>query len=433
MMTDLLTFGVVLFAILMRGCNRPWAIALFSAFAILILAGIVIRDIWRGRLQLRTPWVFLPLLAFIAFVGLQYFGPRVDLNSPHGFLPHTVEPYSTALYLLVAIGCVAVTFSIVHGFRSREQVLRLVICIIAVGVFEACYGLVQKLGGFQYIWGTRIGDNYAHGTILNHNHYALLLNMAISVGVGYLYMRTIELLRGQKTTLRAILAMPDSPKLVWILVLLAIMGLGVFASLSRMGIFAMFVCLGFMVTAVCLTEGKKQAVVLMVFVAIAITGLGLYMGVDAAFERYAELAAPGQIETGRASLWRDAWPMITQTPWFGKGLGSFQWTFRAYETEIPDIPAAYAHNDYLQILAETGIVGLCLVIWVFAACWQTARRNLADPDPMVRGIGLALIGALAAAAVQEITDYSLYIPGIVAPFFLLIGLNERARRLKQSK
>jgi O-antigen ligase len=173
--------------------------------------------------------------------------------------------------------------------------------------------------------------------------------------------------------------------------------------------------------------------VLVIAVAIAIIGLGLYTGIDAAFERYAELTQPGQFEAGRVSLWRDAWPMIWETPWFGKGLGSFQWTFRAYETEMPDIPAIYAHNDYLQILAETGIVGLCLVILAFAACWQTARRNLLDADPMIRGIGLAAIGALAATAVQEITDFSLYIPGTAALFFLLIGLNERARWLKQEE
>jgi O-antigen ligase len=263
----------------------------------------------------------------------------------------------------------------------------------------------------------------------NHNHYALLLNIALSMGVGYLYMRSIELLRGQKLTLRSILAMPDSPKLAWILVWLAITGLGVLGSASRMGIFAMFVCLGFMVTAVGLAEGKKYASVLVLTVVIAIVGFGLYAGMDAAFERYAELAQPGQLEAGRISTWRDAWPMIWSTPWFGKGLGSFQWTFRAYETMMPDIPAVYAHNDYLQIVAETGVAGLCLVIWAFAACWQTAKQNLLDRDPLVRGIGLAAIGSLSAAAVQEITDYSLYIPGTAALFILLIGLNERARWL----
>ena len=433
MITDLLTFGIVLSAILARGANRPWSMALFSSLAILTLAGMLIQDIWRGRLRLRTGCVSIPLLAFIALVGLQYLRPHADLDSRPGLLPYTVEPYATSQYLLVALGCFAVAFCVVHGFRSRDQVSRLVVAIIALGVFEACYGLVQRLGEFHYIWGDPIGDSFAHGTIPNHNHYALLLNIVISVGVGHLYRRTTVFLRGQKITLRAILAMPDSPKLIWILVWLAIMGLGVFASLSRTGIFAMFVCLGFMVTAIWLAEGKKYAVVLVFSVAIAITGLVLYAGVDAAFERYAELAQPGQIEAGRVSLWRDAWPMIWETPWFGKGLGSFQWTFRAYETELPDIPAVYAHNDYLQILAETGIVGLSLVIWVFAACWRTACRNLLDPDPMVRGIGLAVIGVLAAAAIQEITDYSLYIPGIAALFFLLIGLNERARWLKQSK
>jgi O-antigen ligase len=123
--------------------------------------------------------------------------------------------------------------------------------------------------------------------------------------------------------------------------------------------------------------------------------------------------------------------MIRTNPWFGQGVGSFQWTFPAYETWEPDKPAVYAHNDYLQIIAECGFVGLGLAIWLLITCWRSALRNLKAENPLVRGIGLATLGSLASTAIQEITDYALYTPAIAAMLICILALNERAARYRR--
>jgi O-antigen ligase len=432
MLIDLASVALVLFAAMAWGANTPWAIALFSAGSLLVLAWRLIWDAWRGRLRLFWSWLFLPAFGLLALIGLQQLSPRVALDAPPGSLPHTVEPYTTGLYLLLAAGYAALLFSVVHGFRSRKQLYRLMVLIIGFGVFESLYGLVQSLGGVHYIWNVpfAVAENRARGTLMNFNHYALMLNLAISVGVGYLYARSAKLLVGGKLNLRRVLGMPDSARLAWIVVWLALIGFGVFASLSRMGTIAMFVCLGGMLAAGRLAEGKKRRAVIVFCVLFAVVSLGLYAGVEGLMERYARIAQPGYFERDRIPLWRDAWPMVSTTLWFGKGLGSFMWTFPAYETMEPDIPAMYAHNDYLQVMAEIGIVGFALLIWAFLICWRSARRNLLAKDHLVRGIGLATLGVLAATAIQEITDYSLYIPGVAAMFILLIALNERAAHLE---
>ena len=81
-------------------------------------------------------------------------------------------------------------------------------------------------------------------------------------------------------------------------------------------------------------------------------------------------------------------------------------------------------------MAETGIVGLGLLLWFFVAVWRVALKNLRnDRDPLVRGIGLGTIGALTAIALQEITDFGLYIPGVAMLVAVLVGLNLRAQSL----
>jgi O-antigen ligase len=127
-------------------------------------------------------------------------------------------------------------------------------------------------------------------------------------------------------------------------------------------------------------------------------------------------------------MWQDAWKMIQKQPVFGQGLGTFRWTYPAYESTEPDTPADYAHSDYIQVLAETGVVGLCLLLWAFGAAWRVAIKNLRHAqDPLVRGIGLGTIGALTAIALQEITDFGLYMPGVAVTAAVLVGLNLRAR------
>jgi O-antigen ligase len=430
MLIDLASVVLVLFAAMAWGANTPWAIAVFSAGSLLVLAWRLIWDAWRGQLRLFWSWLFLPAFGLLALIGLQQLSPRIALDAPPGSLPHTVEPHTTGLYFLLAAGYVALGFSVVHGFRSRKQLYRLMVLVIGFGVFESLYGLVQSLGGVHYIWTVPFTDSRARGTLMNPNHYALLLNLAISVGVGYLYTRSVKLLWGRKLNLRRLLGMPDSARLAWIVVWLALIGFGVFASLSRTGTIAMFVCFGGMLAAGRLAEGERRRAVIVFSVLFAIVSLGLYVGVEGLLERYASILQLGYFERDRIPIWRDAWPMVSTTLWFGKGLGSFMWTFPAYETMEPDIPAMYAHNDYLQVMAEIGIVGFALLIWAGMVCLRTARRNLLAKDHLVRGIGLSTLGVLAATAIQEITDYSLYIPGIAAMFILLIALNERAAHLE---
>jgi O-antigen ligase len=428
MMIDFASIFLVFSAVLAWGAREPWAMAAFSAGALLILSGKLILEVWSGRLQLFYSPVLLPVTGLFALIALQLCAPRTGLNLHPGVLPYTVEPYTTGLYLLLTVGYFALWFSVTHGSPSQQRLTWILISIAGFGVFQAFCGLAQYWGGIHSIWNVPTNDNIAQGTLENRNHYALLMNITIATGIGFLYKRTLELLRGRRLNLRAIAGMSESPKLILIVVWIALMGFSVFASQSRMGIIALFLGLGVMLVAVASAEKKKYTTVLVFLVLIGILGLALHAGIDAVLERYANLGKPGYLEGNRLSTWRDAWPMIRQTLLFGKGLGSFQWTFQAYETLQPDKPAAYAHNDYLQALAEVGTVGLGLLAWAFAACWRTAVSNLRSRDPLLCGFGLATIGALAATAAQELTDYSLCTPGVAALLLLLIAANERAGR-----
>ena len=430
MIFDGAVIGILFFAAFAWGSNEPWAMAFIALAAITVLAVRIVWDCWHGAVRLVSARIFVPPLLFLALVGWQRLRPasalRADVRPPF-----TLEPYSTGLYALLAIAYVSLALLVANGFRSRENVRRLVFSLLALGIFEALYGLFQYLGNYNYVWDFPVSGTIARGTLIDRNHYALLLNIAICTGVGYLYYRSVRLLKGQSLSMRAIVGAPGSAQLVWLLLWLAIMGLAVVFSMSRMGIAALLGCLGLMVMFGKAAERGKRVSMILLTLFFLILGLAIYTGVDAVLARYEAMTQPGYFEKDRIPLWERTWEMVHGHTIFGLGLGTFQWAFPAFEDNEPDTPARYAHNDYLQALAEVGWVGLLLVAIAFVAAWRSALLNLMrSSDPLVRGIGLATIGTLSAVTLQEITDFCLYIPGVAVPVAVALGLNFRASALR---
>lgn len=423
---DGLVVAAMFFAALAWGGNELWAMALVAIVSLGAFGVRLLAEFARKRIHAPWSWIYAPLLLFLAFNLAAVISRKCGL--PWG----SVEFHTTTTYLLLLLGCAAMVFLVGNGLRSRSHVKWFAIGIIALGAFEAVYGLTQYLGDFDYIWLYKrgISTRQASGTLINRNHYALLLNMCIGIGIGYLYYRAHRLVEGFRFSWRAALSSPGSPKLLWMLFWLILMGVSVIFSMSRMGIAAMAAGLGAVLIASSAVRAGGKAATVGLLLLIAVLGFAVYIGVDAVLMRYESLAEENALDQNRTALWRDAWKMVKENPWFGQGLGTFQWTYPAYETVNPDKPARYAHNDYLQILIETGIVGLGLLLWFFGAVWRVAIRNLKnDRDPLVRGIGLGTIGALTAIALQEITDFGLYIPGVAVVAALIVGLNLRAQAL----
>jgi O-antigen ligase len=113
--------------------------------------------------------------------------------------------------------------------------------------------------------------------------------------------------------------------------------------------------------------------------------------------------------------------MARQHPWIGVGLGN-------YETRYPDVrllnwkfPLGHAHNFYLNVLAETGMIGLCayLVLWlaVFVLTWRTRRHA----DPVARLTAAGLFGVWCYLSVHSLTD-NLYVNNLFLHLGVMLGL-----------
>jgi len=135
-------------------------------------------------------------------------------------------------------------------------------------------------------------------------------------------------------------------------------------------------------------------------------------------------------------LWPRATDLFLSSPFVGTGFGSFD--DQPYHLEgipgvfsynVPDVPsftAAHAHNSYLHILAETGLLGLALFIWML----HEIRKSIESFESRSIRLGLAL--AFWVAVYASFTEHRLVTPSQMLTFMLVFGLSLASHRFSKT-
>jgi putative inorganic carbon (HCO3(-)) transporter len=123
----------------------------------------------------------------------------------------------------------------------------------------------------------------------------------------------------------------------------------------------------------------------------------------------------------RLAHWQAAITMANAHPFVGVGLGNYEVAYPAYRVPSWPEPLGHAHNDYLNLLAETGLIGLTsyLVGWALIVYWTL--QALQQPDPVTRGLVLGLLGTWTHLAVHSFVD-KLYVNNLFLHIGVMLGL-----------
>ncbi len=137
-------------------------------------------------------------------------------------------------------------------------------------------------------------------------------------------------------------------------------------------------------------------------------------------ERLASLADPTEAASPRLLIWRGAWDMVRDFPWWGIGLGTYYLAWPPYRDPADATLGFYVHNDYLQIWIETGLPGVLLLISILATALFMVVQYLRRPqhDSGERTEVVALSCGLGAVAAHSFLDFNLYTLSVS----LLVGL-----------
>ncbi len=409
--------AVLLLSPLPFGSVLPWAQAGLEALVALTAGMWVLRMLAAGHLALRVSPLLWPGVAMLGLIGAQ-------LVLPAG----SVSPYATweSFRLLLAY----LVFLLVLGGHlvTPGRIVRLISVLVGWGVVLAAWGLANHaLDRELVVWFEKeFYRDRLVSTFVNPNHQALYFAILLFLAMG-MVLRPSRRFRGAPAgSSRVGMSLPGTGTGARILFggAAAVLGVALVLTASRGGVAAALA--GMLALGALALAGRVQGRVLAGLAAgmAAFAAYLAWVGADRFLERLAVLAHEPFADL-RWEIWRETLRVAGEAPVFGVGLGTFEDAIIAYRPA--GVPASYvvdyAHNDYLQLLAEGGGVGLGILAWA-AAAWLTfvIGRWRDRQDTLVRGLVMGGMAAVTAVAVHGVVDFGLHMPGNAVLFVAVLAV-----------
>jgi putative inorganic carbon (hco3(-)) transporter len=444
-----LLMALIVWAPIPLGSNRPWAWALLEtwtfAIGLLWIAALVRREVVLPESMLRGAAPMLVLLAlWLSYLLLQWIpmpagwvgwlSPRAaEVQAGAAYLEPgrritlSLDPYATFDFWLKSCSYALAFVLTLLLVRRRRRLIWLCSAIVATGLLQAVYGSLMHLAGTDItVLGTPIShSNQASGSYVNRNHLAGLLEMSLAVGIGLMIAQLEDKpSRDWKTLARDTVAVVLSAKAA-LRVLLVVMVVALVMTRSRMGNTAFFVSLlttGVAALALSRKAAPRGTVVLIVsLIAIDVLLVGAWFGVERTIQRIEQTSITKFDERGDASAY--AMRMFGDYPAFGTGGGTFYTAFTRYRGRDIEKFFDHAHNDYVQVLSETGAIGAVLAGLAVLASYGCALLALARRrDPVARGVAFGVVMGTTSLAIHSAVDFNLQIPANALVFSILLAL-----------
>ncbi len=407
----------VMFAVLAYGTVEAWSLALLELNALLLAVMLAVRFTFDEQAEFRNWRLALPLLAITGWGAIQAVAFSLDRQATK---ETTVKWLAMAIYFIAAL----------HTLRSSERRKKVLYGVTVFGFAVSLFAIVQRLtyNGKMY-WVRPVSPYIApYGPYGNYNHFAGLVELILPLPLAYLLLARIKL----------------EERLLW-LFSVVMMAVALLFSGSRGGILALGVqVLALMIVAIWmqrrgLGEGFSLAGNKLIAggALTAVLLLVLWIGYEPLVKRFSMLQQ-GTSEYSlvtRTEYWRGAWQMVTDHPLTGVGLGAFPAVYPFYgRSSVKNERLEHVHNDYLQLLTDSGLIGGLIGLWFLAELIRVARRQFRH-FPQQRSYERALMlggyVALLGIAVHSFLDFNLQIAANALLFLFVLAMTVSTGSMKE--
>lgn len=386
----------------LRPAHRTLAFALFAVCAAGTLQLVPLPSGVVSRISPAT----LPLLRSfdLVFAGDQTWTPL------------SIRPQSTAV-AVVALIALSLYLLGLPGLIGPRALRTLPGALAVIAVPLALYGIYTREHNNGLIYGfwqpLDGGGGNMFGPFINRNHFGGWMLMTLGLLIGSFFGRLERALREPGHRQGRPLAWLSSSAANALLVTGGVIILGVVAifwALSRSSIISLAAAV--MLFAWLATRRRRLGATRG---GLAVVSLGAALVAGVAWRGPDRVVAWFQDDRnllGRVDAWRDAWEVIQAFPLFGTGLNTFGDAMLFYQKRNAGFHMAQAHNDYVQLAAEGGLLIVVPAVIAAALLARAMMQNLRAAQPESRGYWIrtgAAIG-MAAVAVQEAVEFSLQIP-----------------------
>jgi len=388
---------LVAFAVLAFGGVEPWGEAILGIGAVVLFVLWGFLAVRRRHVNVHWNWLYLPLFGVGAGALLQcVFGL-------------SVYPYLTKIELLKWGACVLLFFLMIESFRTADEVKQFAWFLLIFGFLVSLFGIIQHFtfNGKLY-WSVTLPSNAGpFGPFVNRDDFAGFVELTVPLGLALLFFRAWR--REHLTLLLLFTIVPIA---------------AVILSASRGGIIGVafeFVLLLFFSHV--RRIGRKQLLGATALAVVAGAFI-VWLGVSEAIERFEQLAPQESSQGSRVSMYRDTWQIFAHHPWLGTGLGTLRVVFPRYESYYYDgLIIDHAHNDYLELLADMGVVGgLCGLSFIALLFWRGLTSERSPKGHALLALRAGSMTACAGLLLHSLVDFNLHIPSNALLFLLLASV-----------
>ena len=383
--------AVLFFAILAFGAVNEWSTFVFEAGAVILLLAWTGQKVFSGELKLAGSPLYLPALCFFGLLVAQ-----LTLHTsayPYATKYELLQYIAYGIFLLIATECI----------QQEDARQKFGFVLIAFGAGYAFYAMAQELtssGKFFWLYTPRFHGSI-YGSYVNHDHYAGLMEMLVPFP---LVVAMGRMVKGAQRVLVGFCAV--------------FMATTIVLSGSRGGMIS-FAFEIFAFAALTLYQKRNPRIALATFgLCISVLGFLLFLGKGKVLGRLGELG-PDM----RFKITRDCLRIFAHKPVLGWGLGTFPTIYPSFRSFYTNLFVNEAHNDYAQLLVETGLIGFGLMLWfvfrLYRTGFPTSRRWEFKWDAAV---SLAALLGCTAMLLHSLVDFNLHVPANAAVFYVLCAM-----------
>ncbi len=439
-----LFFFSIIFAPLAFGTTETWSYAVMEICVSLALLSFFIY-IFRHNKELYHVPGLIPLLLFLLYILFQLVPlplSVIEFLSPQAFKIYqgnnflagvnswfclSLNPkatlsefmrYSTyALFYILTVQLLKNR----RTFQSTIFIITLFGGLLAFSSILQFYMTQDMVLWFRYTPDTVI----IFGPYVNHNHYAGLMELIFPVVLGlFLFYRP----RIENSSLIKGIAEIYSQEKANIHILIGASALliiiSIFVSLSRGAMIS--TCLSLIVFTIFLMQRKiSRGNTTLIIGVIMLSALCIgWFGWDQIIERFAKLKnAQGVIYEARLDFWKDSHKIIDSYKLTGSGIGTFPHVYPLYRSLKSEHFLSHAHNDYLELLAEAGIIGFGLAaLFLLTLFYKTYKIFIKRRDGFSIYIYAGSITAMTSILLHSFTDFNMHIGANGLWFFFIAGI-----------
>lgn len=391
---SLLAFGPLAF-----GAVQPWSMCVLEAGVSALFLLWAIRETASGAFHIVSNPLYLPVVLSAGVVLLQ-----IIFNM-------SAYWYATWTKSLLWCSYAGLLFLVAQVFSQRRWISVFGYFCAAYGFLLALFAIVQQFtsnGKIYWVVVNRHGG-WIYGPYVNHAHYAGLMEMLVPFPVMF-----------------AIVSKSGRAVRSFFLFAAVVMASTIFLCESLGGMIAFSVELA--VLALVLFRNRRYAqreILLVGLLCIALIAWLAWLRPPGLVERIARLLNPisDAGATGRFAIVKDSMRMLRQRPLFGWGLGTFPTVYPAFRSFYTNLWVNEAHNDFIQTLVETGIVGFACAVAFLVLLFRDGIRKLRHwRSDTSSGMAVAAFLGCIGLSVHGFVDFNLQIPANAAFFFALSAL-----------